>query len=80
MSDEQKTRKSNNGEGWYIMRDSTTTDDAYALSEGPFETLSIAEKEFKASAEHYDGQTVLIAKVQRRIKVKVETVKLVKFE
>ena len=79
MSDEQKTRKSNNGEGWHIMV-SSVDGKGFIPAEGRYETLHEAEKALKKSAADYDGQEVIIAKVQRRIKVKVETVKMVKFE
>jgi hypothetical protein len=80
MSEEQKTRKSNSGEGWYLMNAVIDGEDGYLLEMGPFKTLAEAEAQFKKSAEYFDGKEVLIAKVQRRIKVKVETVKMVKFE
>ena len=76
---EKKERKSNSGEGWYIY---TQDRDGSGLLEaaGPFDNLKRAELAFKEQAQSFDGQTVLIAKVQRRIKVRVETVKMVKFE
>ena len=44
------------------------------------EDLEEAEKALKTEAAEYDCKEIAISKIQRRIKVKVETVKMVKFE
>ena len=71
-----KDKVKRSGEGWYIF---TCKDNEYARSEGPFDTLKDAEAMFKVQAKTYDGMEVLILKVQRRTKVKVETVQTVSF-
>ena len=47
---------------------------------GRFDTLQTAEKALRDTATEYAGKTVLVAKIQRRVKIKVETVKKVTFE
>jgi len=76
---QKAARKSNNGEGWYLMV-RNLDEDGFAMEAGPCENLKAAEAELKAQAQMLDGKEVLIAKIQRRVKVKVETVKMVKFE
>lgn len=76
-----------NGEGWFIM---TAEDGAgfsfsedgagFGFSGGPYETLQQAEKELKTLANGYDGLEVMLCKVQRRMKVEVQTVKQVTFK
>ena len=83
MTDEQKKeRKSNNGEGWYIMSKFFNEEkvESWVNEDGPFKTLHEAEKALKADAAEQDGKEIAITKVQRRIKIRVETVKMVKFE
>ena len=80
MTDEQKKeRKPSSGHGWFIL---TQERDGAGMIEaaGPFDNLQAAEKKFRETATTFEDQTVLIAKIQRKFKVKVETVKMVKFE
>ena len=78
MTAEDKPKKKRSGEGWYLLiADESGT---MVTGAGKFESLKDAEKELRETAEKYDGKTVLVVKIQRRMKVTVQTVKTVSFE
>ena len=62
----------------YIM--SVEGETTLSIIAGPYKSLAIAQKELNKQAESLEGKEIMLAKVFRRAKVKVQTVKKVSFE
>ena len=67
------------GHGWHVLTQEEESQ-YMTMQAGPFKSLQIAERELKKVAQQFDGQTVILAKIQRKVKVKVETKSVVTFE
>jgi len=74
----EKKKRNMKGEGWHLM---VVSEDGktFSAADGVYGSATAAERALKLSALDYNGQTVAIVKIQKRVTVEVETKPVVRF-